>query len=55
MTLWGGYSYLIFFVQQIAGITELQKKGINVTVITNSFAANNQFTVHSARWICTFT
>jgi putative cardiolipin synthase len=30
----------------IEGLSALQKKGINVIVITNSLAANNQFTVH---------
>lgn len=31
----------------IEGLVSLQKKGVQVTVITNSLAANNQFTVHS--------
>ena len=38
-----------YFVPQkngIEGLSALQKKGINVIVITNSLAANNQFTVH---------
>jgi len=30
----------------IEGITEIQKRGVNVIIITNSLAANNQFTVH---------
>ena len=30
----------------IEGLTEIQKRGVRVTVITNSLAANNQFTVH---------
>ncbi|MGI9224191.1 MAG: phospholipase D family protein [Woeseiaceae bacterium] len=30
----------------IEGLTEIQKSGVEVTVITNSLAANNQFTVH---------
>jgi putative cardiolipin synthase len=30
----------------IEGISELQARGVDVTVITNSLAANNQFTVH---------
>ena len=30
----------------IEGLLELEEKGIEVTVITNSLAANNQFTVH---------
>ncbi len=38
-----------YFVPQkngIRGLAELQKSGVNVIVITNSLAANNQFTVH---------
>ena len=38
-----------YFVPQKAGIeaiSELQRKGINVTIITNSLAANNQSSVH---------
>lgn len=31
----------------IEGFTELQKSGVDVTIITNSLASNNQFTVHS--------
>ena len=31
----------------IAGLAELRKRGVEVTVITNSLAANNQFTVHA--------
>lgn len=31
----------------IEGLTRLQESGVQVTVITNSLAANNQFTVHS--------
>jgi len=30
----------------IEGLSELQARGVDVTVITNSLAANNQFTVH---------
>ena len=39
-----------YFVPMKAGIqafTEIQQSGVNVTIITNSLAANNQFTVHS--------
>ena len=38
-----------YFVPQksaIERLIEIQKSGVNVTVITNSLAANNQFTVH---------
>ena len=38
-----------YFVPRKAGIegfTEIQKSGVQVTIITNSLAANNQFTVH---------
>ena len=38
-----------YFVPLKTGIdrlSELQKRGVNVTIITNSLAANNQFTVH---------
>jgi putative cardiolipin synthase len=38
-----------YFVPQkngIEGLSALQKSGVNVIVITNSLAANNQFTVH---------
>jgi putative cardiolipin synthase len=38
-----------YFVPQKAGIealSELQRKGVNVTIITNSLAANNQSSVH---------
>jgi putative cardiolipin synthase len=38
-----------YFVPTKSGVeslTNLQKRGIDVTVITNSLAANNQFTVH---------
>lgn len=31
----------------IEGFSELQASGVNVVIITNSLAANNQFTVHS--------
>lgn len=31
----------------IEGLSEIQKKGVNVIIITNSLAANNQFMVHS--------
>jgi putative cardiolipin synthase len=30
----------------IQGLSDLEKRGVQVTVITNSLAANNQFTVH---------
>ena len=30
----------------IEGLSEIQARGVNVTIITNSLAANNQFTVH---------
>ena len=30
----------------IEGLSELQRRGVRVTVVTNSLAANNQFTVH---------
>jgi putative cardiolipin synthase len=30
----------------IEGLNEIQRRGVKVTVITNSLAANNQFTVH---------
>ena len=30
----------------IQGLADLEKRGVEVTVITNSLAANNQFTVH---------
>lgn len=30
----------------IEGLSEIQKSGVNVIIITNSLAANNQFTVH---------
>jgi putative cardiolipin synthase len=38
-----------YFVPRKKGIqalVDMQKRGVNVTVITNSLAANNQFTVH---------
>jgi len=38
-----------YFVPMKAGIqalTEIQKSGVDITIITNSLAANNQFTVH---------
>ena len=31
----------------IEGLSEIQNSGVQVTIITNSLAANNQFTVHS--------
>ena len=31
----------------IQGLIEMQKRGINVTIVTNSLAANNQLVVHS--------
>ena len=39
-----------YFVPRKSGIrffSELQSRGVDVTIITNSLAANNQFTVHS--------
>ena len=30
----------------VVGLSELKKSGVDVTIITNSLAANNQFTVH---------
>jgi len=38
--------YFVPMKSGIEGITELQERGVQVTVITNSLAANNQFTVH---------
>jgi len=38
--------YFVPMKSGIEGITALQESGVQVTVITNSLAANNQFTVH---------
>ena len=38
--------YFVPLNSGIEGLAELQKRGVQVTVITNSLAANNQFTVH---------
>ncbi len=38
--------YFVLRKAGIEGLAELQKSGINVIVVTNSLAANNQFTVH---------
>ena len=39
--------YFVPLKSGIEGLSALQAKGVDVTVITNSLAANNQFTVHS--------
>jgi putative cardiolipin synthase len=39
--------YFVPLKSGVEGLTELQAKGVDITVITNSLAANNQFTVHS--------
>lgn len=39
--------YFVPMKAGIEGFVEIQKSGVNVTIITNSLAANNQFTVHS--------
>ena len=39
--------YFVPLKSGIEGLSGLQEKGVDVTVITNSLAANNQFTVHS--------
>ena len=38
--------YFVPLQSGIEGLAKLQKRGVQVTVITNSLAANNQFTVH---------
>ena len=38
--------YFVPMKAGINGLTKLQARGVNVTVITNSLAANNQFMVH---------
>ena len=38
--------YFVPMKRGVESLTNLQKRGIDVTVITNSLAANNQFTVH---------
>jgi putative cardiolipin synthase len=38
--------YFVPTKRGVESLTSLQKRGVNVTVITNSLAANNQFTVH---------
>jgi len=38
--------YFVPLKSGIQGLIELRNKGIDITVITNSLAANNQFTVH---------
>jgi putative cardiolipin synthase len=38
--------YFVPLKSGVAGLSELQEKGIDVIIITNSLAANNQFTVH---------
>jgi putative cardiolipin synthase len=38
--------YFVPLKDGIEGLVELQRRGVQVTVITNSLAANNQFTVH---------
>ena len=39
--------YFVPLKSGIEAISELQASGVDVTIITNSLAANNQFTVHS--------
>jgi putative cardiolipin synthase len=39
--------YFVPLKSGIEGLSELQASGVDVTIITNSLAANNQFTVHS--------
>ena len=39
--------YFVPLKTGIEGLSELQARGVDVTVITNSLAANNQFTVHA--------
>ena len=38
--------YFVPLKDGIEGLADLEKRGVQVTVITNSLAANNQFTVH---------
>ncbi len=38
--------YFVPMKTGVEGLSELQKRGVNVIIITNSLAANNQFTVH---------
>jgi putative cardiolipin synthase len=38
--------YFVPLKNAIEGLAALEKRGVQVTVITNSLAANNQFTVH---------
>ncbi len=38
--------YFVPLKTGIQGLSELQERGVSVTIITNSLAANNQFTVH---------
>ena len=38
--------YFVPMKSGIQGLADLEKRGVEVTVITNSLAANNQFTVH---------
>lgn len=38
--------YFVPTKRGVESLSNLQKRGVNVTVITNSLAANNQFTVH---------
>jgi putative cardiolipin synthase len=38
--------YFVPLKDAVSALTDLHKSGVNVTVITNSLAANNQFTVH---------
>ena len=39
-------AYFVPLKDGIEGLAELEERGVDVTVITNSLAANNQFTVH---------
>jgi len=39
--------YFVPLKAGIEGLSEIQKSGVQITIITNSLAANNQFTVHS--------
>jgi putative cardiolipin synthase len=38
--------YFVPLKSGIKGLSKLQAGGVNITIITNSLAANNQFTVH---------
>jgi cardiolipin synthase C len=38
--------YFVPTKRGVESLTKLQKRGVDVTVVTNSLAANNQFTVH---------